>query len=81
MPTINVRGVSQDAYDELRRLAQADGQSLNAEACEIFEEGIRQRMVRRSRTEALRMADESRKNIGRVGVDSLKLLHEGREER
>jgi len=38
-------------------------------------------MIRRSRAEALRMADESRKEVGRVAVDSLELLREGREER
>ncbi len=81
MPTINVRGVPQETYDEFRRLAEADGQSLNAEACAIFEEGVRQRRVRRSREEALRMADESRRQLGRLAIDSLELLREGREER
>jgi len=81
MPTINVRGVPQETYDHFRRLAEADGKSLNAEAQAIFEEGVRQRMVRRSREEGLRMADENRARVGRVGVDSLELLREGREER
>ena len=81
MPTINVRGVPQETYDDFRRLARADGKSLNTEARTIFEEGIRQRMVRRSREEALQMADENRQQLGRLNVDSLELLHEGREER
>ncbi len=81
MPTINVRGVPQNIYDELRELAMADGQSLNAEAREIFEEGIRQRILRRSRAEALRMAEASRKKVGRIDVDTLTLLQEGRVER
>ncbi len=67
MPTIIVRGISQETYDELRRLAEADGQSLNAEARAIFEEAIRQRRVRRSREEALRLADESRAQARKAG--------------
>ena len=81
MPTINVRGIPQETYDELRRLAEADGQSLNTEARAIFEEGVEQRRLRRSRVEALRLADESRRQFGRFAIDSLELLREGREER
>lgn len=81
MPTLNVRGVLQETYDELRRLAEADGQSLNAEARAIFEEGVRQRRLRRSRAEALQLADENRRQQGRLLIDSLELLREGRAER
>jgi len=81
LPTINVRGIPQETYDHFRRLAKADGKSLNAEAQDIFEEGVRQRMIRRSREEAFRLADESRKRVGRISVSTLELLHEGREER
>jgi len=81
MPTINVRGVPQAIYDDFRQLAQADGQSLNTEAREIFEEGVRQRKIRLSRMEALRMADNIREQIGPVRVNSFTLLQEGRDER
>lgn len=80
MPTIHIHDVPQDIYEEFRQLALADGFSLHAEARVIFEEGIRLRKVRISRAEALQMADESRKQVGRTGVDSLELLREGREE-
>jgi len=47
----------------------------------IFEEGVRQRMMRRSREEALRIADENRARVGGLPINSLELLHEGREQR
>ncbi|MEI7832928.1 MAG: hypothetical protein WCJ56_07020 [bacterium] len=81
MATINVRGIPQEYYDDLRMLAEGEGQSINAEAREIIENGIRQRVIRKKREEALRKAGESRRLIGNLGVDSLSLLHEGRDER
>jgi len=77
MSTITIRGIAQEIYDQFCQLAEVEGVSLNAEALVIFEEGVKLR-IRRNRKEALRMADESRVL---VGVDSLELLHEGREER
>jgi len=81
MTTINVRGLPEETCNQLRELASEDGKSLNAEVQIIIEEGVQQRMIRRSREEAFRLADESRKRVGRIGVSTLELLHEGREER
>jgi plasmid stability protein len=78
MPTINVRGVPEETFKQFRQLAREDGHSMNAEALAIFEEGVRQRTIRRRREKALQLADQYRT---RVGVDTLTLLHEGREER
>ena len=81
MPTINIRGIPQEIYDQFCQLAESDGVSLTAEARMIFEEGVRQHVIRRSREEAFRMADENLARVGRLPVDSLELLHEGREQR
>jgi plasmid stability protein len=79
MATLYIRGVPDALYDELKALAEADQQSVNAEALAIVEKGLQQRRIELQRRQALTQLDEIRQRIGPTRGDSLALLREDRE--
>lgn len=78
MATINVRGVPDNVYNELKELAASDERSMNAEVLQLIEQGLQQRRLAKKRREALADLDELRQHIGPTRGDSLELLREDR---
>jgi len=78
MATLCIRHVPQHLYEELKRLAETDRQSINSEALEIVEKGIQQRRIEQQRRQALAGLDDLQRRIGPTRGDSLELLREDR---
>lgn len=66
MPSITVRGIPDELYDDLKRAAEASHRSLNGEILARLEETFRARRI--PVEEELRQLRDIRRRIGWVGL-------------
>lgn len=79
MPTLHVRGVPQDVYDQLRALAQVKQRSLSAQVVAMLERGLEAEAQQQRQADLLDTIRRRRFTPPTEASDSVVLLREDRQ--
>ncbi len=79
MATLTLRGVPEELMERLRKRAEQDRRSVNAETIHFLEEILSDAEQREQRLAALERILERAKQLKPASVDSVELLREDRE--
>lgn len=79
MSILHVRGLEEQLYGKLNKLAEQHGRSLSAEVIALLQQAVEREELRTQRNTVLLQIKEASAPYGETGTTSTNLLREDRE--